>query len=71
IYGFCIISFIDNIMKPKLIGDRAKIHPLIIFFGIAGGLAFFGFTGIFIGPIILAVFSTLVDIYRKEYLDVN
>jgi len=68
LYGFFIISTIDNILKPKIIGDRAKTHPLVIFFGIIGGLAFFGFAGIILGPIILTLFWTCFDIYKTEYL---
>lgn len=68
LYGSFVISLIDNILKPKLIGDRAEIHPVFVVLGIVGGTFMFGFIGLFIGPIILALFKTLLDIYQKEGL---
>lgn len=68
VYGAFVISLIDNILKPKLIGDRAEIHPVLVMLGIVGGVFMFGFIGLFIGPIILALFKTMLDIYQKEGL---
>lgn len=67
LYGFFIISGIDNVLKPILIGDRAKVHPVLILVGVLGGLAVFGFAGFIIGPLVLAVFKAFLDIYRTEY----
>jgi len=67
IYGFFIISGIDNILKPMLIGDRAGIHPVLILIGVLGGLAVFGISGFIIGPLALAVFKVFLDIYQREY----
>jgi predicted PurR-regulated permease PerM len=67
LYGFFIISGIDNILKPMLIGDRAKVHPVLILIGVLGGLTVFGFAGFIIGPLVLAVFKVFLDIYKSEY----
>lgn len=67
LYGFFIISGIDNILKPQLIGDRAGVHPVLILIGVLGGLAVFGFAGFIIGPLVLAVFKVFLDIYQREY----
>ena len=40
-YGFFIVSTIDNILKPKIIGNRSGVHPVIILLGVFGGLQFF------------------------------
>jgi|TARA_B100001971_G_C18241956_1_gene571509 predicted PurR-regulated permease PerM len=66
LYGALIVSTIDNILKPKLIGKKGGIHPILALIGVLGGLSVFGFIGIFIGPIILAIFMTLVQIYEDE-----
>jgi predicted PurR-regulated permease PerM len=66
IYGTLIIGTIDNILRPKLIGDRARVNPVIVLIGALGGLKLFGVFGIFIGPIVLAVMITLLQIYIKE-----
>jgi predicted PurR-regulated permease PerM len=67
LYGFFIVSGIDNILKPMLIGDRAGVHPVLILIGVLGGLAVFGFVGFIIGPLVLAVFKVFLDIYKREY----
>ena len=66
VYGMFVISLIDNFLKPKIVGDRAKIHPLIILFGILGGIQLFGLPGILIGPLILTIFDVVIEIYRES-----
>lgn len=66
IYGLLFISTIDNFIKPYFISERAKIHPLIIFLGVFGGIITFGFIGIIIGPLILALLITFFEIYETE-----
>ena len=60
------VSTVDNVIKPKLIGDRAKLHPLLVFLGAFGGLKLFGVLGVLLGPILLAVLATFLDILEKE-----
>lgn len=72
IWGAVAVGLIDNVISPKLIGSRTNVHPLLILFGVLGGLQLFGFIGFLLGPIIMAVFVTLLDIYRtdlKNYLE--
>lgn len=66
IYGALVISGIDNIIKPKLISSKANIHPVVVLIGVLGGLSFLGFAGFIVGPLILALFLALLDIYKKE-----
>lgn len=55
LFGFLIISTADNFIRPYLVSSKAKVHPVIIFLGVLGGLKLFGFTGIIIGPLFLAL----------------
>ncbi len=66
LYGFFVVSMIDNIIKPKLIGDRAGVHPILVLLGVLGGLALIGFVGFIIGPLVLAMLNALIEIYEKE-----
>lgn len=66
-YGVLIISSVDNIIKPIIIGGRTKLPTLFLFFGILGGLQTYGFLGIFLGPVVLATIMAFVKIYREEY----
>jgi len=66
-YGAVIVSGIDNILKPLIIGGRTKLPTLFLFFGILGGLKAYGFLGIFLGPVVLATILVFVNIYKEEY----
>ena len=61
-----ILMFIDSLLKPKVIGNRARIHPVLILLGVVGGLMIFGFIGVVIGPVILTLLVTLLKIYKEE-----
>jgi predicted PurR-regulated permease PerM len=64
--GVCI-SLFDNVLRPFLLRDKLHLHPLVIFFSILGGLATFGFNGLILGPLIVALFLTVLEMFRKEY----
>ncbi|MBW3003975.1 AI-2E family transporter [Candidatus Woesearchaeota archaeon] len=66
VYGALVISLIDNFVRPKLIGDRAKVHPVLVLLGVLGGIAVMGITGIVIGPIVLALFVTFIKMYEGK-----
>jgi len=55
IYGVLFGSILDYAARPLLLGRKAKIHPLIMFIGIFGGLSMLGLIGVIIGPIILTI----------------
>ena len=65
-YGIFVLSAIDHFLKPKIIGDKAEVHPILVLIGVLGGLKLFGFIGIILGPVILALVVTFVDIYEEE-----
>ena len=67
LYGVFIISSVDNIVRPLLIGDRGQMHPVIVLLGVFGGLTLFGFLGIFLGPILLTLLITFIQIYGSEF----
>jgi predicted PurR-regulated permease PerM len=69
IYGTLIVSGVDNIIKPLIIGGRTKLPTLFLFFGILGGLQAYGFLGIFLGPVVLATIMAFVNIYKEEYAE--
>lgn len=66
IYGTFVISLIDNILKPKIVGESAKVHPLVILLGILGGIQLFGILGIIIGPLFLTIFDVVIEIYKES-----
>ena len=58
---------IEYIFKPKVVGHKVKMHPLLVFFAIIGGLKLFGIIGIIYGPLVVTGFLTLAEIYRTNY----
>lgn len=63
--GF-FISSLDNFLRPMFLQNRIQIHPLLIFFSILGGIQFFSFNGIILGPMFVILFFTLIDIARTS-----
>jgi len=61
------ISSLDNFIRPLILHSRMKLHPLLIFISIIGGIQFLGFNGLLLGPIILALFFTAVDMFGQAY----
>lgn len=58
-WGLILIHPVDNILRPWIVSNAAKMPFLVAFLGVLGGLATFGFVGVVLGPIILAVGSKL------------
>lgn len=64
VWGTFVIGMIDNFLRPKLVGSRTRLHELLIFFSVLGGLSVFGVLGVVLGPVVLAITLALVDVYR-------
>lgn len=69
LWGALVVSNIDNFVRPKLIGTRAGIHPLFVLVGVLGGVAAFGFIGLFLGPVLVGVTVSVLKVWEEEYLD--
>ncbi len=66
VYGMVLVSSIDNFIKPKIIGDKARIHPVLVLLGVLGGLAVFGYLGLLIGPLVLSIAYVLIEDYKPR-----
>ena len=60
---------VDNLMRPRLVGQETGMHDLMVFFSTLGGITMFGPMGFIIGPMIAALFLSLLDIYSEEFRD--
>ncbi len=60
IWGFVVISSVDNILKPYLISRGGNLPLIVVLLGVFGGLIAFGFMGLFLGPTLLAVAYSLL-----------
>lgn len=66
-FGVFVISMVDNILRPILIGRDVQMHPLLIFVSTLGGLSLFGFSGFVIGPIITSLLLAIWAMYDQFY----
>ena len=66
LYGLFIISSIDNVVKPLLMARGAGLSVLIVALGVFGGVLVFGFIGIFLGPVLLALGHMLLTRWLRE-----
>lgn len=64
--GLLIVSNVDNFMKPFLIGDRASLHPMAVFFAILGGTLLVGPIGVMAGPMLLTLTLGLLEALREK-----
>jgi predicted PurR-regulated permease PerM len=64
VWGALVIGSIDNFLRPKLVGERTRLHELLIFFSVLGGLQVFGVIGLVLGPVIVAIAIALLDVLR-------
>ncbi len=70
VWGFLVVMvFMDNVVRPKLIGKRADIHPMFVLVGALGGAVAFGFIGLFLGPLLMGVTIAVLKVYESDYLD--
>jgi predicted PurR-regulated permease PerM len=60
-----LVGTLDDFIRPILLRERPKIHPLLLFLSILGGLQIFGFNGIVIGPLILLLFFSSIELYEQ------
>ena len=67
IISIVLVGSIDNVLKPLLIEGKAKMHTVLIFFSILGGISYFGIVGMIAGPIVVALGLTFLDLYRIEF----
>jgi predicted PurR-regulated permease PerM len=65
---YAALSFsVEYLLKPWMVGERVKMHTLLVFFSILGGLSVYGVLGIIYGPLIVTAFLSLAEIYRNNY----
>lgn len=66
LWGTLVVSSIDNIIRPWVVGGRVELHPMVLLFFILGGVEAFGFLGLFLGPVIASVLAAVFTILREE-----
>ncbi len=61
------VGMIDNVLRPMLIEGKVKMHTMLVFFSIMGGISYFGIVGMILGPIVVALGLTFLELYKIEF----
>jgi predicted PurR-regulated permease PerM len=69
IYGLVVVSLTDNIIRPFAVDRGSNLHPAVILIGVIGGVYVFGAVGLFIGPIIIGIFKSILLVFKNNYED--
>ena len=65
-WGATVIGLVDNLLYPLLVGREMRLHTLLVFFAIVGGVLAIGASGLILGPVLLAVTTTLLGVWRAR-----
>jgi predicted PurR-regulated permease PerM len=63
VFGALVIGFVDNFLRPILVGKDTRIPNYVVLISTFGGIATFGLNGFVIGPVIAAMFIAAWDIF--------
>ena len=69
LWGAVIIGNVDNIIRAYMIKGKAQVNPIFVVFSILGGIALFGFWGVVLGPLVIAIAVTIFHIYEIEFCE--
>ena len=68
VWGVVVISGSDNVIRLFVVKGPVRMHPLLIFFSVMGGIGLAGLLGVVYGPLIIAMVQTLLEIFRGEFM---
>jgi predicted PurR-regulated permease PerM len=68
-WGMFVVGTIDNLMRPVLVGNRLKLHTVLAFISVVGGLILFGAAGLILGPVALTITMELLNIWRNRRVE--
>lgn len=69
LWGLIVVSNVDNLLYPLLVGRSLDMHPLTSLLSVIGGVVLLGLSGIILGPLLFALGAVLVEICRDRYLE--
>jgi predicted PurR-regulated permease PerM len=63
LWGLLVVGTVDNLLRPVLVGNRLKLHTVLAFLSVVGGLLVFGASGLILGPVLLTVTMVLLEVW--------
>lgn len=65
IWGTAVVGQVDVVVRPYVVSARVKVHTLLVFFALLGGVEAFGIIGIFVGPVVLSVTLAILAMLKN------
>ncbi len=65
-YELIVVGLLDNLIRAYVLNSDAKLHPLLAFLSVLGGLQWMGLWGVFVGPLVASCLHALMEIMRQE-----
>src|SRR5690606_39704790 len=65
-YGVLVISLVDNVLRPILVGKDTRIPDYVVLISTLGGLSLFGVNGLLLGPVAAALFPAVRDVFTRS-----
>jgi predicted PurR-regulated permease PerM len=66
LWGALVVGMIDNLLRPVLVGNRLKLHTLVAFISMVGGLMLFGPAGLILGPVVVTITAAMLETWRQR-----
>lgn len=66
LWGMIVVGTVDNLLRPVLVGNKLKLHTVLAFLSVVGGLVLFGMSGLILGPVALTITTVLLEIASKR-----
>jgi predicted PurR-regulated permease PerM len=63
-WGSLVVSLVDNLLYPWVVGRELELHTVLVFVSLVGGILVFGGSGIVLGPLVLAILLSLIEVWR-------
>lgn len=68
LYNMIVVATVDNLVRAYVLNSDVKLHPLIAFVSVMGGIQWVGIWGVFVGPVLASCLYALLRIYKEELL---
>ena len=66
VWGVAVVGTVDNVLRPILVGKRLRLHTVLAFISLVGGLIVFGTSGLILGPVVLTITTVLLETWRSR-----
>ncbi|SDJ54029.1 AI-2E family transporter [Natronorubrum texcoconense] len=71
LYGIAVLSIVDNYLRAIFVDRGSGLHPAVVLVGVIGGIYLLGIMGLFLGPVLLAVFKAGLNVFNTMNLTVE